>query len=134
MKSAAQNLTASAETTNPFPHKEYDITNICGQIFVCFGGPYKSILNLEPEFAVIEETTICGVNRRRVPYGEMSVDRVTFCCFTSINGWTPGCGCQTQKVNDIALTSRKESEHEELLDNCRSRSSCKQRWKDWKIA
>jgi hypothetical protein len=34
MKSAAQNLTASAETTNPFPHKEYDITNICGQIFV----------------------------------------------------------------------------------------------------
>jgi hypothetical protein len=67
-----------------------------------FGAPYKIILNLEPEFAVIEETSLCGINRRRVPYGEMSVDRVSFCCCSSINGWTPGCGCQTQKVNDIA--------------------------------
>jgi hypothetical protein len=58
---------------------------------------------LEPEYLVVEDITICGTNRRRVPYAECSVDKSTACgCCTSVNDVSPGCGCNGILVDEIA--------------------------------
>ena len=97
-----ENANFATETKNPFPHKEYDITPICTQLLCFLGAPYKIMLNLEPEFAFVETKNICGSNRSRIPYGEMNVDKLTQCCFVSVNGWSPGCGCDSETVDQIA--------------------------------
>jgi hypothetical protein len=103
MRAAAQQVIRQNEIANSFTHKEYDMTNYCLYMCVPFGAPYSSTLSLEPEFVVIEDVNICGANRRRVAYGETSVDRVSVCCFVAINNMFPKCGCDVSMVNDIAF-------------------------------
>jgi hypothetical protein len=81
----------------PFVHKEYDVS-CCLQPLFCTGTVYK----LEPEFLVIEESSLCGINRHRVPYGEVNVDKATCCCCSSINNQNPGCCFNGNLVNEIA--------------------------------
>jgi|Transcript_24381 hypothetical protein len=107
MKLAEQEVHIKGETKNPFPHQEFDITNYCGRMMCFIGAPYSTILNLEPEFVVIEEKRICGTNRRRIPYGEMNVDKTNFLCISCINELWPGCFCNQSLVEDIAVELQK---------------------------
>lgn len=110
MKSAPQKISNHHENVNQFEHLEFDVTNcmdtICCLLFIC--PPYKKTLVLEPEFAVFEEISVCGTNRRRVAYGELSADLKTDCiCCISVNGMSPGSGCETEKVHKIAEELQK---------------------------
>ena len=90
-------------TTVKFETKTYDVTNTWAFLCLFPCGPYKSLYIMEPEFLVQEDYTICATNRIRKPYAEANVDKSTACCCcVSINGLSPGLGCQTQKVDEIA--------------------------------
>lgn len=102
MKSADQKVTLIDSNSNNFDHKMYTVTNFWGQLLCCFGGPYQSTIVLEPEFVVIEDLRICGNNRRRIAYGEYSVDRSSFLCCISVNDISPGCGCSKSLVDEIS--------------------------------
>lgn len=90
-----------------FEHKEYDITPItvpcCCLSYICF----KVTLVLEPEFLFVNTWNLCGTNKVRMAYGEVSVDKTSCCCFVAVNGWSPGCGCESAKVNEISEELQK---------------------------
>jgi hypothetical protein len=103
VRAAQQQVIHGNEITNTFTHKDYNVTSYWCCLLAPFGAPFKSTLNLEPEFVVTEDTDLYGINRRRVAYGEMSVDRLSFCCFVGINQMSPKCGCDNVMVNDICF-------------------------------
>ena len=81
--------------TEPFEHKEYDITP-------CFCYCCPLTLILEPEYLFLNQGTCCGDNKMRMAYADVNVDVNQCCCFVSVNGWSPGLGCETDTVHEIA--------------------------------
>ena len=53
----------------PLARKVYDVTDGCGIIFGACGLPCHKKFIMEPEFLVVEDTNLCGLNRFRIPYG-----------------------------------------------------------------
>lgn len=70
------------------------------------------MLILEHEEAVKYDTTICGENVSRRPYGELgSVDKGNCCCFvvasSNLGPISPGCGCNGEDVDQIVTELKK---------------------------
>jgi len=100
----SNNLPAEEKTV--FEHADYETTNCCFRVCTC--GMGHDHLFLEPEEVVREVTDCCSASKQRRPYGELgSVDATRCCfCFTSVStnfgALSPGCGCETDLVEEIA--------------------------------
>ena len=109
-----------------FAKKEYDVTDIGCQTFLCLTSPLHFLpicpgvlgskrLILEEEEAVLDiQCQLCSVHTRR-PYGELgSVDQVNFLCcmgvsseLTKLMPLFVGCGCDGAKVSEIVTELKK---------------------------
>ncbi len=97
MKSAQQSVHVEGQNKNVFEHKEYDMTPCCDAFFCS-----NLKLLLEPEFVVTVRTDCCGTTRTRTAYGEYDVSRGSSCGCYTVNGMSPGCGCDKNIVDEVA--------------------------------
>lgn len=129
---------AQAEMNNIFPHKQpralthemkphiepwkdfetktYNITNypanICGFLICPCQGCTGDELELTPHEMIQRSENLCGRTSSRTPYGNLgAVETETACCCCSTlpDIGTPGCGCSSAFVEEIAaeLQERK---------------------------
>mmetsp|Transcript_48891 Transcript_48891/g.116224 ORF Transcript_48891/g.116224 Transcript_48891/m.116224 type:complete len:727 (+) Transcript_48891:117-2297(+) len=100
----------------PFERKTYDVTDNCESCMGCLctcgiQGFTKQSLELEEDQLVHSITNRLDDSKMHQPYGELeSVDAAKVCCCChSVNGLTPGWGCEADKVAAIAqdLQTRK---------------------------
>mmetsp|Transcript_6296 Transcript_6296/g.14336 ORF Transcript_6296/g.14336 Transcript_6296/m.14336 type:complete len:743 (+) Transcript_6296:85-2313(+) len=98
-----------AAPSEQFPTRKFDVTNYCGALFCCF--TLKTEMTLENDKVITDSSSCIGADQTSQPYAQISsVDEARGCyCCRSVNGIVPGCGCQGQKVTDLAneLQQRK---------------------------
>eukprot|EP00427_Karlodinium_veneficum_P054303 CAMPEP_0169407022 /NCGR_PEP_ID=MMETSP1017-20121227/57873_1 /TAXON_ID=342587 /ORGANISM="Karlodinium micrum, Strain CCMP2283" /LENGTH=319 /DNA_ID=CAMNT_0009513887 /DNA_START=162 /DNA_END=1118 /DNA_ORIENTATION=+ len=86
--------------------KHYDISNTCRRVCAC----NETIdLELNDEEAIFRKTSCCATGTRREPYAQLgSVEPASLCCgvcgnvSTDQNVIMPGCGCDHEKLKEIA--------------------------------
>jgi hypothetical protein len=71
-----------------------------------------TVLRLEKEEAVRQDTTLCGQRTSHRPYGELGqVETSNFCCFACVDSnlqtIMPGCGCEESKCEHLANELKK---------------------------
>jgi len=98
-----------AKTSEQFPTKEYEVTNLCASLCCCF--TLKDTITLEPDKQISKSVNCLGESVNSMPYAQISsVDESRDCyCCRSVNGMTPGCGCSGELVTEVAkeLQQRK---------------------------
>ena len=92
-----------------FPTREFEVTNYCMSVCCCL--TQQDTMTLENDKVITKSSNCISENMNSMPYAQISSvdeDRCCYCC-KGVNGIIPGCGCQGEKVADLAneLQQRK---------------------------
>lgn len=92
-----------------FPTREFEVTNYCMSLYCCL--TQQDTMTLENDKVITKSSNCISENVNSMPYAQISSvdeDRCCYCC-RGVNGIIPGCGCQGEKVADLAheLQQRK---------------------------
>merc|ERR1719188_850588 len=105
------------EPDKEFQTKTYSVTNYIEALVCCIAslglrGLVTRTLELDAEEMKLTRTDFCSSKTSRTPYGNLGAveeETACCCCVNVPDVANPGCGCDTEKVSDIAaeLQERK---------------------------